>query len=92
MEADWSRNVHIRDNYVEASYGGIFAGLIRQRDLGSGEYLNHKDIMITGLLHCSGFFFNFKLAQFTLHLYVEINCLKRGLKSQTNQPLQDDDW
>lgn len=53
MEADWSRNVHIRDNYVEASYGGIFAGLIRQRDLGSGEYLNHKDIMITGVLHCN---------------------------------------
>lgn len=51
MEADWSRNVQITDNYVEASYGGILAGFIRSRDLGSGQYLNHKDISITGVFH-----------------------------------------
>jgi hypothetical protein len=48
MEADWSQNLRIADNYVQAGYGGIFVGLIRSSDLGSGQYLNHDGITITG--------------------------------------------
>lgn len=47
MEADWSQNVRITDNYVDAMYGGILLGLIRNGDLGSGEFLNHGQITIT---------------------------------------------
>ena len=48
MESDWARNLRIADNYVQASYGGIFVGLIRRSDLGSGQYLMHDGITITG--------------------------------------------
>lgn len=48
MESDWSRNLRIADNYVQAAYGGIFVGLIRRGDLGSGQYLNHDGIEIAG--------------------------------------------
>ncbi len=47
MEADWTHNLRVADNYVDVSFGGILVGLIRSNDLGSGEYLNHGQITIT---------------------------------------------
>lgn len=46
-EAGWSQNVLIANNYIEGPYGGILVGLIRQNEMGSGQYMNHRNITIS---------------------------------------------
>ena len=48
LEADWVQDLVIANNTVDASYGGIFVGLIRGNDMGSGRYPNHANVSITG--------------------------------------------
>ena len=42
LEADWSHDVRIANNYIEGPYGGILVGLMRLNGMGSGLYLNHR--------------------------------------------------
>ena len=42
LEADWSHDVRIANNYIDGPYGGILVGLIRLNEMGSGLYLNHR--------------------------------------------------
>lgn len=48
LEADWVQDLEITNNTVDATYGGIFVGLIRPNDMGSGRYLNHANVSILG--------------------------------------------
>ena len=49
LEADWVHDLAITGNTVDARYGGIFVGLLRPNSLGSGAYLNHANVSITGM-------------------------------------------
>ena len=49
LEADWVQDLTITGNTVVARYGGIFVGLLRPNNLGSGTFLNHANISITGM-------------------------------------------
>ena len=42
LEAGWSYDVRIANNYIEGPYGGILVGLMRLNEMGSGLYLNHR--------------------------------------------------
>ena len=42
LEADWSHDVRIANNYIEGPYGGILVGLMMLNEMGSGLYLNHR--------------------------------------------------
>ncbi len=48
QEADWVSNLNISNNTVDANFGGIFVGLIRPNNLGSGQFLNHANVSILG--------------------------------------------
>lgn len=42
LEADWSHDLRIANNYIEGPYGGILVGLLRLYEKGSGEFQNHR--------------------------------------------------
>ena len=50
QEASWVNNLKISENMVDSNFGGIFVGLIRPNNLGSGQFLNHANVSILGNL------------------------------------------
>jgi hypothetical protein len=47
MEADWTHNLTVTNNYMDTPFGGILLGLVRPNDLGSGQFLNHGQVTIS---------------------------------------------